>query len=128
MKKPAIITYYPCPRCGEDAEVHETVRAFSTVDLPSLHLIDPRYLLDPGDLFVEGRIKMTCPKCGKISDKMWSVIAENCDSIDDPVVDNVRGIYMDRMRETWERMRRGEPEPDPGPSNCEYITFEGMYY
>lgn len=121
MKKPTIVTYYPCPRCGETAEVRETLRAFKGGELPP-----PMEALYKG-MLVQGRIKMTCPKCGRVTDKMWSC-AVDCRSIDDTKVDNIRGIYMDRMRETWERMRRGEPEPDPGPSNCEYITFREMKY
>lgn len=116
-----ITSDYPCPLCGETAEVQETLRAFKGGELPP-----PMEALDKG-LLMQGRIKLTCPKCGRVTDKMWSC-AVDCQDLKDPKAKKVYEIYMNRMRETWERMRRGEPEPDPGPSNCEYITFEGMYY
>ena len=96
---------YPCPLCGETAKVRETLRAFEGGKLPAL-----LEGLEKG-MLVRGRISLTCPKCGRVTDKMWSR-AVDCQGINDPAVDNVRGIYMDRMRETWERMRRGEPEPE----------------
>lgn len=101
--------------------MHETVRAFKGGELPP-----PMEALNTG-MLVQGRIKLTCPKCGKISDQMWEAIVDAHD-INDNMVCRLQDSYDDRSKEMWERMRRGEPEPDPGPSNCEYITFEGMYY
>ena len=96
---------YPCPRCGETAEVREALRVFKGGEVPP-----PLEALEKG-MLMQGRFMLMCPKCGKVTDKMWSC-AVDCQGINDPAVDNVRGIYMDRMRETWERMRRGEPEPE----------------
>lgn len=119
MKRPTKIFAHRCPRCGGWAEVREYLRAFTNDMMPT-----PIPFVG---LFTQGRIKMTCEKCGKISDVMWNAIID-CYEIDDKKIDKVRDIYYKRMEETWDRMSRGEPEPDPGPSNCEYITFEGMYY
>lgn len=122
LKKQTIFSY-PCPRCGVGAEVSESARAFLT------HLLPPplSMRLRPDALLVEGRIKMNCPRCGNISDQMWTAVID-CSEVDDDKVAAIRNLYIDKSKEMWERMRRGEPEPVPGPSNCEYIHFEGMEY